>query len=104
MRARLSLEKCRATIIIVCAYAPTLIAQPEIKDLFYAALAQEDEYVPKSDKLLLLGDFNAGVGNDRESWPDTIGAIGIGKINDNGQRILELCAKFQLCVANTCTQ
>ena len=62
-----SLEKGHATII--CAYAPTLIAQPEVKDLFYAALAQVVEYVPKSDKLILLGDFNARVGNGRESWP-----------------------------------
>ena len=65
MTARLSLEKGHATIIY--AYAPTLIAQPEVKDLFYAALAQVVESVPKSVKLILLGDFNARncVGNDR---------------------------------------
>ena len=61
--ARLSLEKGHATII--CAYASTLIAQPEVKDLFYAALAQIVESVPKSDRLILLGDFNARVGNGR---------------------------------------
>ena len=88
MIARLSLEKDHATIIF--AYAPTLMAQPEVKDLFYAALAQVVESVPKSDKLILLGDFNARVGNDRESWPVTIGAFGIGKINENGQRLLNL--------------
>ena len=98
MIARFSLEKGHAKIIF--AYAPTLIAQPEVKDLFYAALAQVVESVPKSEKLILLGDFNVRVGNDRESWPVTIGAFGIGKINDTGQRLLDLC----LCVANTYTQ
>ena len=59
MTACLSFEKGHATII--CAYAPTLIAQPEVKDLFYAALAQVVESVLKSDKLILLGDFSARV-------------------------------------------
>ena len=88
----------------LCVYAPTLIAQPEVKGLFYAALAQVVESVLKSEKLILLGDSNVRVGNDNESWPDTIGAFGIGKINDNGQRLLELSAKLKLCVANTYKQ
>ena len=60
--------------------------------------------MPRSDKLIILVDFNARVVNDRESWPDTIGAFGIGELNDNGQRLLELSATFQLSVANTYTQ
>ena len=81
MTGHLSLQKSNATII--CAYAPMLIAQPEVKDFFYAALAQVVESVPKSDKLILLWDFNVRVGNDRESWPDNVGILGIGKINDS---------------------
>ena len=62
------------------------------------------EAVPKSDKLILLGDFNVRVGNERKSWPGTIGAFGIGKINDNGKLLLVLSVKFQLCVANIYTR
>ena len=38
------------------------------------------------------------------AWPDNIDTFSIGKINDNGQHLLELSAKFHICVANTYTQ
>ena len=77
----------------LCAYAPTLISQREFKNTCV-----------QSDKIILLGDFKGRVSDDRESKPDTIGAFGIGEINDNGQRLLEMSAKFQLCVVSTYTQ
>ena len=86
MTARLSLEKGQA--MFICAYAPTLIAQPEVKDIFNEVLAQVVDSVPKSDKLILLGGFNARVGNDSASWSNTIRAFGIGKINYNGLLLL----------------
>ena len=46
--------------------------------------------VPDSEPLFLLWDFNASVGGDHESWPDCIGHFGVGRMNENGQRLLEL--------------
>lgn len=51
--------------------------------------------------LLLLGNFNARVGLDHDSWPSCLGRFGVCKINENGQRLLELCSYHGLCVTNS---
>lgn len=96
---RLTLEKGFLTIVSV--YAPTLCLPPEDKDDFYNQLSDILSTVPQNDKLIVLGDFNARVGAEHELWPDCIGKFGIGRINDNGQRALELCTRFQMCISNT---
>ncbi|XP_047490913.1 uncharacterized protein LOC125040403 [Penaeus chinensis] len=96
---RLSTSFGSATIISV--YAPTLYSTPEDKDQFYGALDDIISQTPSTDMLYLLGDFNARVGADHEAWLSCLGAYGRGKINDNGQRLLELCCYHGLCVTNT---
>ena len=39
--------------------------------------------VKNSEHLFLLGDFNARVGDDHDSWPTCLGHYGTGKINEN---------------------
>ncbi|XP_047489149.1 uncharacterized protein LOC125039353 [Penaeus chinensis] len=96
---RLSTSFGSATIISV--YAPTLYSTPEDKDQFYGALDDIISQTPSTDMLYILGDFNARVGADHEAWLSCLGAYGRGKINDNGQRLLELCCYHGLCVTNT---
>ncbi|XP_047490320.1 uncharacterized protein LOC125039959 [Penaeus chinensis] len=95
---RLSTSSGSATIISV--YSPTLYSTPEDKDQFYGAL-DDISRSPSTDMLYLLGDFNARVGADHEAWLSCLGAYGRGKINDNGQRLLELCCYHGLCITNT---
>ena len=85
----------------VCTYVPTLLAAPEVKDQFYDQLDATINRIPASEHIYLLGDFNARVGADRESWPRVLGHHGIGKLNENGQRLLEFCCFHNLCVTNT---
>ena len=40
--------------------------------------------IHSSDHLVLLGDFNARVGADHESWSSCLCCFGVGKINENG--------------------
>ena len=89
------------SVNIICAYAPTLTSTPEAKDAFYDQLDAKIKNIPPDEELYLLGDFNARVGSDRNSWPNCIGHFGVGKLNENGQRLLELCSYHQLCVTNT---
>ena len=78
-----------------------LCSSVEIKDRFYVELDSVIRSIPATEHLYLLGDFNARVGSDHVSWPDCIGHFGIGKMNENGQRLLELCLYHNLCITNT---
>ena len=49
---------------IVSAYAPTMTNPDEVKDKFYDDLDNAISATPRTDKLILLGDFNARVGTD----------------------------------------
>ena len=47
---------------IVSAYAPTMTNPDEVKDKFYNDLDDIISATPRTDKLILLGDFNVRVG------------------------------------------
>ena len=55
---------------------------------------------PRTDKLILLSDFNARVGTDYQTWERVIGSEGVGKCNSNGL-LLRKCAEHDLLVTNT---
>ncbi|XP_047490986.1 uncharacterized protein LOC125040474 [Penaeus chinensis] len=96
---RLNTTTCPVTLISV--YAPTLMASSDTKDEFYENLCATLLKVPPKDQVILLGDFNARVGSDYEAWPSCLGKLNVGKVNENGQRLLEFCTRLNLCVANS---
>ncbi|XP_071941032.1 uncharacterized protein [Antedon mediterranea] len=83
--------------VILSLYAPTLMSSDEVKDQFYQYLHSFIKNIPEKTPLILLGDFNARVGDNRAAWPACLGNFGVGKLNENGQRLLELCSYFKLC-------
>ena len=98
MTMRLPLSKDNfATIIIV--YAPTLTNPDENKVAFQ--LGSVVSGIPRIDKLLLIGHFNARIGRQNNKWPLVMGKHGIGKCNSSGELLLALCSEFELIVTNT---
>ena len=86
---------------VISAYAPTMTNPDEVKDKFYEELDAVITAVPKSEKLVLLGDFNARVGTDHQAWNGTIGTQGVGKCNSNGLLLLKTCSMHDLIITNT---
>ena len=92
-------NKQKATLI--SAYAPTMTNPEEVKDQFYEQLDALIAAVPKSEKLITLGDFNARVGTDYHTWSGDIGQQGTGKCNSNGLILLQICTTHELVITNT---
>ena len=59
---------------IVSAYAPTKTNPEENKETFYSQLKGTLRNIPSTDKLLLIGDFNARIGRENDKWPSALGA------------------------------
>lgn len=76
--------------VIQC-YAPTNDAEEEPKDTFYLQLQQALDSVPSHDVLLVIGDLNAKVGRSNEGREKTMGKNGCGEMNENGERLADIC-------------
>ena len=55
----------------------------EVKDKFYDDLDSLISTASRTDKFILLGDFNAREGTDHQTWEGVIGSEGVGKCNSN---------------------
>ena len=97
----LRLNTSAGPVTPVSVYAPAMSVTSDTKDELYENRAAIISSVPNSEQLVLLGDFNARVGADHDTWPSCLGQFGVGKMNENGQRLLELCTYHDLCIANS---
>lgn len=103
MSLRIPLAKKRFATLL-SAYAPTMPSENEDKDRFYQSLDEALRQIPKTDKILLLGDFNARVGCNNRIWSGVLGGHGVGQTNANGMRLLTLCVEHDLTITNTLFQ
>ena len=97
----LSFPSLIGPVTLLSIYAPTLWSTSKEKDAVYEELERIIGNVFKSDHLYLFRDFNARFGGNHDSWPRVVGHFGVGKLSENGQRLLELCCKHDLCIRNT---
>ena len=86
--------------IFVC-YAPTDTSDDILKDSFYETLHHNLRRVSPHDIVVILGDMNATVGPSRDGVEHLVGPFTSDSTNDNGDRMIELCATHNLKVAST---
>ena len=102
MTARVELKN-NVHLTLISVYGPTM-QRPELeKEQFYEQLG-ECITSAKGDAVIVLGDFNARVGKDWESWPSVIGRHGVGHMNSNGLMLLEFCTRMKLSIMGTMFQ
>ena len=78
------------TTIIQC-YAPTNESEEDRKDTFYEQLQAELENTPGHEIKIVMGDLIAKVGNDNRNYERAMGREGCGTMNDNRERLLDIC-------------
>ncbi|KAI8491009.1 hypothetical protein Bbelb_314280 [Branchiostoma belcheri] len=86
------LNTATGPVNFLSSYAPTLDSSDDSKNQFYEQLDQLKKGCLKEESLFLLGDLNVRVGADHDAWTTCLGHHGTGRINDNEQRLLELCS------------
>ena len=91
--------------IIVTAYAPTLIVserEPEKREAFFEEL---DNIISKEKKskntVIMLGDFNAKTGSGYQIYKENMGKYGKGKMNSNGEYLLNVLRENDMVITNT---
>ena len=77
---------------------PQWPTQMRFKDKFYDDLDSVISAAPRTDKLILLGDFSTKLGTDHQTWE---GVIGVGKCNSNELLLLRKCKGHELLITNT---
>lgn len=96
IKMNLTLRGHRITVMGV--YAVNDDTLVHLKDNFFEQLNEEIVKVGKARELVLLGDFNSRVGKrDRDM---VVGRYGEEVINDNGERLIDLCTQNGLKILN----
>ena len=75
-----------------------------MKDDFYESLQSAVEAVLKHDVLLVIGDFNARVSNNNTGRERVMGRQATGTMNNNGERMHDLCEFNDLVIGGTILQ
>ncbi|XP_030747693.1 uncharacterized protein LOC115876149 [Sitophilus oryzae] len=94
----LEIEKNGHSIVIIGAYAPSEDADNNIKDEFYDKLLNTILNINDRKEICILGDLNGRVGQKQNDL--VVGQHGEQPVNDNGQRIINMCESLTLKIMN----
>src|SRR3989442_10340224 len=95
------LKMAPVNVLLVQIYAPCEDTKEEEKDRFCERLNQViGEYKKGRECLVVMGDFNGKVRDNREE--NIVGPFGIGVRNDNGERVVNFSKRHNLFLTNSC--
>jgi len=77
-------------------YAPTMVAEEDERQEFYVQLNEVLRKQKKRDIIILEGNLNAKVGQENEGLEHIMGRHGLGERNENGQLLVDFCARHDL--------
>lgn len=90
-----------AKVSIVSANAPIDNADEEAKDNFYSSLQRVLDEIPRHDITLLMGDFNARVGQSNHNRRRVMGKHAVGDLTDNGERLISMCEENDFVIGGS---
>ena len=86
--------------VIQC-YAPTNNSEEEKKEEFYDRLQNILAKYPEKDITILMGDFNAKVGEVNIGYEEVMGTHGLGEMSENGEKLMDICALNKLVIGGS---
>ena len=86
-------------ISVIQVYAPTTDADSDEIDSFYEKVDAAMSQCKSQDVVLVMGDFNAKVGEGKEE--DIVGPHGLGTRNERGEMLVNWCKGNDLIITNT---
>ena len=86
-------------LTVIMAYAPTDDTADTEKDDFYTLSDKTIHAVPKHDRLVIAGVFNAVSSSDRTFFKKVVGPFSSGIAYDNTMQLLSLCASTGISVS-----
>ena len=86
-------------IAIVRVYAPTSASTDDEIEEFYNLLESTLDQVKSNEVLVVMGDLNANVGQERNG--NIVGPCGVGEKNERGEELIEFCQSRKLTITNT---
>src|SRR6476469_1183593 len=99
---RIMVVKVKADIldmVIVQAYLPTTEYEDEEVEKLHDQLEEILGKQKGTDNVIIMGDFNAAVGEGKEDR--VVGKFGTGKRHGRGERLIEFCKTQNLAITNT---
>ena len=89
------------SVSVIQVYAPQQGRPLEERERFYEELQNVKNRVPHGESVVILGDLNGHIGQDRRGIEHVIGAYGIGDKNLAGESVIDFCVQNHLSVMNT---
>lgn len=96
---KLTLQIRGRIITVLGVYALNNDAPVQKKDSFEESLRNIINQIPNKEEIIIAGDLNGRVG--RHSNSSVVGMHGEKSLNDNGERLLNICEQFELRITNT---